>query len=148
MGDLIPRARKLGVIVVQNPTHFSEPELFHRLWGTDRMPLRSLIEAGIPVAFGSDGPMNPFLNIMFAAIDPYNPNEAITRAQAVRAYTYGSAFAEFAEDEKGTITPGKLADLVVLSQNIFAAPLPDLPKTSSVLTIVSGKIVYDAKILQ
>jgi predicted amidohydrolase YtcJ len=148
INDLITRARKLGVVVVQNPIHFSEPEFFHQRWGSEMQPLRSLIGAGIPVALGSDGPMNPFLNIMFATIHPSNPREAITREQAVRAYTYGSAFAEFAENEKGSIAKGKLADLVVLSQDIFAAPVPDLPKTSSVLTIVGGKVVYDAKVLR
>jgi len=148
INDLIPRARELGVVVVQNPTHFSEPELFHRRWGWKMQPLRSLIEAGVPVALGSDGPMNPFLNIMFATTHPSNPKEAITREQAVKAYTYGSAFAEFAENEKGTIAGGKLADLVVLSQDIFAAPVPDLPKTNSVLTIVGGKVIYDAKTLK
>jgi predicted amidohydrolase YtcJ len=146
--DLVPRARKLGVVVVQNPTHFSEPELFRRRWGARMCPLRSLIEAGIPVALGSDGPMNPFLNIMFATLHPYNPKEAMTREQAVRAYTHWSAFAEFAEGEKGIIGEGKLADLVVLSQDIFAAPAPELPKTGSVLTLVGGKIVYDAKVLK
>jgi hypothetical protein len=146
--ELIPRARKLGVVVVQNPTHFSEPELFRQRWGTKMFPLRSLIEAGIPVAIGSDGPMNPFLNIMLAAIHPYNPKEAITREQAVRAYTYGSAFAESAEVEKGTIARDKLADLVVLSQDIFAVPVPELPKTNSLLTIVGGKIVYEAQIFK
>jgi len=145
--ELIPRARKLGVVVVQNPTHFSEPELFRQRWGT-MFPLRSLIEAGIPVAIGSDGPMNPFLNIMLAAIHPYNPKEAITREQAVRAYTYGSAFAESAEVEKGTIARDKLADLVVLSQDIFAVPVPELPKTNSLLTIVGGKIVYEAQVFK
>ena len=146
--DLIPRARELGVVVVQNPIHFSEPHVFHPRWGTERQPLRSLIEAGIPVALGSDGPMNPILNIMFATIHPSNPKEAITREQAVSAYTLGSAFAEFAEKEKGSISNGKLADLVVLSQDIFSAPVPELPKTSSVLTIVSGKVVYDARVLK
>lgn len=146
--DLIPRARTLGVIVVQNPTHFSQPALFRQRWGTQMFPLRSLLEAGIPVALGSDGPMNPFLNLMFATLHPYNPQEAITREQAVRAYTEGSAFAEFAEQDKGTITPGKLADVVVLSQDIFAISVPELPRTRSVLTIVGGQVVYDAKVLQ
>ena len=144
--DLIPRARRLGVVVVQNPTHFSAPEIFHRRWGGEMFSLRTLLEAGIPLALGSDGPLNPYLNLMLAATHPYNPKEAITREQAVRAYTQGSAFAEFAEDEKGTIAKSKLADLVVLSQDIFAAPLPELPKTKSVLTIIGGKIVYDAKV--
>jgi predicted amidohydrolase YtcJ len=146
--DLVPRARKLGVIVVQNPAHFSEPELFHQRWGAKMFPLRSLIEAGVPIALGSDGPMNPFLNIMLATIHPYNPKEAITREQAVSAYTSGSAFAEFDENEKGTVTKGKLADLVVLSQDIFVAAAPELPKTNSLLTIVGGKIVYQASVLK
>ncbi len=107
-----------------------------------------MIAAGIPFALGSDGPMNPFLNIMFASIHPDNPSEAITREQAVRAYTHGSAFAEFSENEKGTITTGKLADLVVLSQDVFITPVSELPKVNSVLTIVGGKIVYDAKTLK
>jgi predicted amidohydrolase YtcJ len=143
INDLIPRAARLGVIVVQNPTHFSDRELFQQRWGDGMQPLRSLNEAGIPLALGSDGPMNPFLNIMLATTHPYNPPEAISREQAVRAYTYGSAFAEFAEREKGIIAENMLADLTVLSQDIFAAPVPELPKTTSVLTIVGGKIVYN-----
>ena len=61
----------------------------------------------------------------------------------MRRIRYGSAFAEFAEREKGTLAVGKLADLVVLSQDIFTVPVPELPKTHSVLTLVGGKVVYD-----
>jgi predicted amidohydrolase YtcJ len=143
IADLISRARVLGIVVVQNPSHFSFVELFRERWRSPMGPLRSLIEADIPVALGSDGPMNPFLNIMFAITDPANPPEAITREQAVRAYTAGSAFAEFAERDKGTIGVGKLADIAVLSQDPFSIPVPDLPKTRSVLTIVGGNIVYE-----
>ena len=150
IGDLIPRAKNLGVIIVQNPSHFAQigdmdnrPESLKKL-----APLRSLIEAGIPVAIGSDGPMNPFLNIMLASIHPARPTEAVTREQAVKAYTFYSAYAEFAEQEKGSLSKGKLADLTVLSQDIFTAPVPELPKTQSVLTIVGGKIVYDVKVLK
>jgi predicted amidohydrolase YtcJ len=87
--------------------------------------------------------MNPFPNIMAASIHPSRPTEAVPRETAVRAYTFGSAFAEFADDEKGTLAKGKLADLTVLSQDIFAAAVPELPKTQSELTIVGGKIVYE-----
>ncbi len=148
VADLIPRAKKLGVVVVQNPSHFVDAQLFRQRWGPDMQPLRSLLDAGIPLALGSDGPMNPFLNILFATTDPYAPAQAITREQAVSAYTYGSAFAEFTEDRKGTIAVGKLADLAVLSQDIFAVPVPELPQTRSVLTIVGGRVVFDAKVLE
>jgi hypothetical protein len=97
------------------------------------------------LALGSDGPLNPYLNIMFAAIHSERPSEAITREQAVDAYTRGSAFAEFAETEKGTLTPGKLADLAVLSQDIFTVSLPELPKTRSLLTLVGGKVAFADK---
>ena len=149
-GDLIARAKKLGVVVVQNPSHFALVEALFARWGKDSKfsNQRSLIDAGIPYALGSDGPMNPFLNIMLATIDPARPTEVITREQAVRAYTSGSAFAEFAEAKKGTIAIGKLADLAVLSQDIFTVPTDALPATTSVLTMVGGKIIYDPKVLR
>ncbi|HKV04447.1 MAG TPA: amidohydrolase [Candidatus Acidoferrales bacterium] len=149
--DLIPRAKDLGVIVVQNPTHLALRELLLSRWGIERadqlQPLQSLLKAGIPLALGSDGPFNPYLNIMLASLYPGKPQEAITREQAVIAYTLTAAYAEFAEKDKGSLETGKLADLAVLSQDIFHAPPDDLPKTQSVLTIVGGKIVYDAKVV-
>ena len=149
VGDLVPRARRLGAVVVQNPTHFALTDLIAQRFGQDTpfFPLRSLLEAGVPVAFGSDGPMNPYLNIMFAATHPVHPAEAITREQAVEAYTRGSAFAEFEEEDKGTIAPGKLADMAVLSQDIFTVPVDALLATESILTLVGGEIVYDAQAL-
>ena len=101
------------------------------------------MEAGIPLAIGSDGPLNPYLNVMLASNDPSRPRESLTREQAVIAYTLASAYAEFAEKDKGSLEPGKLADLAVLSQDIFQVAPPQLPKTESVLTMVGGKIVYN-----
>jgi len=151
MPDLIPRAKELGVVVVQNPTHFAFREWLVKRWGPERIeqmqPLRSLLEANIPLALGSDGPFNPYLNIMLASIDPDRPREALTREQAVTAYTLTAAYAEFAEKDKGSLGPGKLADLAVLSQDIFRVSPEDLPKTESVLTMVGGKIIYDAKVV-
>jgi predicted amidohydrolase YtcJ len=145
VGDLIPRASRLGAVVVQNPTHFTFPELFSRRWGAGMMPLRSLLVSGVHVALGSDGPMNPYLNIMLATVHPYRPTEAVTREQAVEAYTRGSAYAEFAEGEKGTIAAGKLADLTVLSQDIFAARPDELTRTRSLMTVIGGRVVYHSK---
>jgi predicted amidohydrolase YtcJ len=143
-GSLIARAKRLGVIVVQNPTHFSLVEMLYSRWGPQMQFVRqrTLIDAGIPYAIGSDGPMNPGLNIMFATIHPSRPTEAISRPQAVAAYTSGSAFAEFAEREKGMLKAGMLADLAVLSQDIFSVPTDALPGTTSVLTIVDGRVVH------
>lgn len=149
-GDLIERARKLGVVVVQNPTHFSFVEMLYSRWSPQMefVKQRTLIDAGIPYAIGSDGPMNPGLNIMLATIHPSRPTEAVSRRQAVEAYTTGSAFVEFSEGEKGMLKPGMLADLAVLSQDIFSVPPDALPRTTSVLTIVDGKIIHDANVLK
>jgi predicted amidohydrolase YtcJ len=105
--------------------------------------LKQAIASRIPVAIGSDGPLSPFLNLMFASINANNPTEAMTREQAVTAYTSGGAFAEMKEKEKGTIAPGMLADLVVLSQDIFTVPADALPATSSVMTLIGGRVVYE-----
>jgi predicted amidohydrolase YtcJ len=149
--DLIPQAKTMGVVVVQNPAHLAAvqmiPDLKGRMEKIHAQPLGSLLAAGIPLALGSDGPMNPYLNIMLASLHPDRPSEAITREQAVIAYTLTSAYAEFAEKDKGSLEPGKLADIAVLSQDIFTVPPPELPKTESVLTIVGGKVVYDAKVV-
>jgi predicted amidohydrolase YtcJ len=149
--DLIPQAKELGIVVVQNPTHLAivnlNPDLSGVFEKTKSQPLRSLLTAGIPLSLGSDGPTNPYLNIMFASLHPDRPSEAITREQAVIAYTLTSAYAEFAEKDKGSLEPGKLADLAILSQDIFTVDASDLPKTESVLTMVGGKIVYDGKVI-
>jgi predicted amidohydrolase YtcJ len=67
--------------------------------------------------------------------------------EAVTAYTRGSAMAEFQEDQKGSIKPGYLAGLAVLSQDIFTIPLPAVPGTASLLTVVGGEVVWDAGVL-
>ena len=146
-GDLVARARKLGVIVVQNPSHFTIPDVMNPRLGPDRggisQPARSLIEQGGRFAIGSDGPLNPFLNIFFATIHPVNPSERLTVAQSLSAYTAGAAYAEFAEGRKGVIAPGMLADLAILSDDIFAIAPEELPKTSSEMTIIGGRIVWE-----
>jgi predicted amidohydrolase YtcJ len=139
--DLIAMAKEFGVVVVLNPTHIVARPLYAP---GPYMPVKSLLKAGIPIAIGSDGPSNPGLNIQLITTMPGNPAEAITREEAVEAYTRGAAYAEMMENDKGTIAPGKLADLAVLSQDIFKVSADALPATTSVLTIVDGKIAYDA----
>jgi predicted amidohydrolase YtcJ len=145
--DLIPRVKAMGMVIVQNPTHFTFPEIFKARYGQDRLewmqPMKSLLDAGIPLAIGSDGPMNPFLNIMAAVTHPTNPKEALTREQAVSAYTTGAAFSEFTEKEKGQIAVGMFADLSVLSADVFTVPVAEMEPIRSVLTMLGGRIVHE-----
>lgn len=150
----LQRARELGIVVVQNATHLALPDIFQRYSPqvTERaQPLRSLVEGGVHLALGTDGigiTANPFLDIMLANLHPDRPSEALTREQAVIAYTAGSAYAEFEDHQKGRLAPGQLADLAVLSQDIFTVPFFLLPGTESVLTLVDGEIVWDAGVVQ
>jgi predicted amidohydrolase YtcJ len=138
--DLFEQVRALGLVVVVNPTHRS-------LAG---QPNRTMLSAGIPLAIGSDAEgrtpgMNPFLNLLLISQSADSPAPVnLTREEALTAYTRTSAYAEFEEQEKGTLEAGKLADIAVLSQDILNCPSEDLPKTQSVLTVVGGKIVYRA----
>ena len=84
-----------------------------------------------------------------ATLDSKNPNgwfpeQKLTVAEAVEAYTMGSAFAEFQEKEKGSITPGKLADMVLLSDDIFSIDRVRIREVKIVKTIVGGKIIWDS----
>lgn len=150
--DLMPRARALGMVVVQNPAHFTLREPIVAALGPERVrhvqPMKSLLDAGIPLAIGSDGQLNPFLNILFATTHAVNPAEALTREQAVIAYTFGSAFAEFSERDKGRLVPGALADLAVLSADLFSAPPGELASIESILTLIGGRPAHNAGLWQ
>lgn len=145
--SFIPRLKALGVVVVQNPSHLDLGEFRTHNQLDSSQPLNSLLVAGIPVALGSDGPVNPYLNIALACTHPDRPSEALTREEAVIAYTLSSAYAEFSEGDKGTLEQGKLADIAVLSQDIFTVSIEQLPNTVSILTMVGGIIVYNAHVV-
>jgi predicted amidohydrolase YtcJ len=140
--DLFPLAQKSGAVVVINPTHFPARGTYP---AGKYMLAKSLADAKIPLAIGSDGPMNPGLNIMLASARPDTPDESLTREQVLRAYTSGSAFAENMETKKGKIAPGMLADIAVLSQDILDVQPEMLPETRSVLTIIDGKVVWEER---
>lgn len=134
----IARLRPLGIIPSMQPALFFD--------GTDTgddYPL--LFRSRVDVAFGSDASMidiDPLAGIHAAVNSGEN---SISVAQAVRAYTVGSAFAEFQEREKGTIAVGKLADIIVLSRDIFRIPRAEIGKTSVEMTILGGKIVHSSR---
>ncbi len=112
--------------------------------------LKGFVNAGIPLAFGSDGGVaeqNPFLNLMLAVLVPSDPSEALTREQALTAYTSGGAYAEVQDQHKGRLAPGFAADLAVLSQDVLTVPTSRLPATTSLLTIVDGEVIFEDAML-
>src|ERR1043166_5416066 len=126
-GDLLARAAKAGVVVVATPARFDIRSFYPNHQAV--FGLKTILANKIPLAFGSEGgSLNPFVTIMNAV---NNGPESITVAQAVDAFTAGGAYAEMADKDKGTLAPGKLADLAVLSQDIFHIPSSSLPQTGA-----------------
>jgi predicted amidohydrolase YtcJ len=157
--DDLPRFGRLGVIASMQPTHATSdmPWVLARL-GPDRIAgayaWRSLLASSARLAFGSDAPIerwNPF-DGLFAAVTRQDhslkpeggwlPEQKISRREALEAFTIGGAYAAFEEKEKGTITPGKLADLVVLDRDYFEVPEAEIWKLAPEITILGGKVVY------
>ncbi len=153
------RFGKLGVIASMQPYHaIDDGRWAEKRLGRERSRTsyawRSMLEAGATLAFGSDwpvAPLDPLLGI-YAAVtratldgkhaEGWFPEERLTVEEALRAYTAGSAFAAFEENEKGTVARGKLADLVVLSRDLFNMPPKRIKDVRVVLTVVGGKVVY------
>ena len=116
---------------------------------------RTFLNHGVHLAFGTDwdvAPLNPILTVYAAVtratLDEKNPNgwfpeQKLTVAEAVEAYTMGSAYAEFQEKEKGSITPGKLADMVLLSEDIFTIDPAKIRDVKVLKTIIGGRLVWD-----
>lgn len=150
--DLLARVKALGVVVAVNPFHFMFPDVYVARLGPTRkawmMRVKAMLDRGIPIAIGSDGPMNPFMNVLWAATHATNPSQALTREQAVIAYTRGSAFAEFTERQKGQLAVGMLADLAVLSADLFTATPEQVEAITSVLTMVGGQPVHDTGVIR
>lgn len=145
----IEHATRLGKPDAQRLTRSNivlsmQPHLFDRGNSAAGDDYRFLFRNGVRLAFGSDSSMidiNPLLGI-HSAVNA-GPRSIAVEA-AVSAYTLGSAYAEFQESEKGSITVGKLADLVILSDDIFAIDPKRIRDTKSVMTILGGKVVFDA----
>ncbi|MFJ7940305.1 amidohydrolase [Peribacillus sp. NPDC096622] len=162
--DDIERFSKLGVIVSMQPDHMaaSSREVYSSIIGPEREKnvflTKSLLNSGASLALGTDFPVSISLNPMrqiYTAItrvdssgDPKNtwhPEQKLTLAEALQAYTYGSAYGCFREHELGTIEEGKLADLVVLDRNLFDIPESEVLNTKVELTINDGKVVYKSE---
>jgi predicted amidohydrolase YtcJ len=149
---LIARIKKQQAIVSVQPnvinSEFSVWSATDRL-GTERaqrlFPLKTLFKEGIRVVGGSDCPMeplSPLSGIQAAVTREFFPEERITVDEALRMYTVNAACASFEEELKGSIEPGKLADLTVLSNDPRAVPLSEIENIGVELTLVGGRVVY------
>lgn len=159
--DDAPRLAQLGLIASMQPIHASsDMRNADRLWGEPRLrgayAWRSLLNTGVALAFGSDAPIEApdVLAGIHAAVTRrradgspgpagWQAQERISVAEAVHAYTLGAAYASGEEAIKGSITPGKLADLVVLDRDIFACPAEEILQTRVEATVLDGKVVYE-----
>jgi hypothetical protein len=124
-----------------------QPALFFDGSGDDARLFRQMLDSKALLAFGSDAniiDLNPLAGI-HAAVYGENSKRGMTVEEAVRAYTLGSAYAEFQEQVKGSITVGKFADLVILSENIFTIKPNEIKKVKVLQTIMDGRIVYTAE---
>jgi len=158
----LPRFAKLGIIPSMQPSHaigdlfFAPSRLgMNRLVGA--YAWQSLLKTGAIIAGGTDAPVErgePMIEF-YAAVarkdqkgfqgEGWHPEEAVTRQQALKMFTFWAAYAAFEEKLKGSIEAGKLADLTVLSADIMKVPELDILKTHCLMTVIGGEIVYEAK---
>ena len=156
------RFADLGVIASMQPTH----AITDKRWAPDRLGEYRTLGAyawhtfksyGVRVAFGTDAPVESAntYQTLYAAVsrqsiegDPVGgwlPQERLSMKEAIRSYTIESAYAEFAENEKGLIKPGHFADLVVHSKDLLTIPHKEILETRPTLTIFNEKVVYEAE---
>ncbi|WP_374936707.1 amidohydrolase [Streptomyces sp. Ru71] len=159
----VPRFAELGVVACMQPRHCAPeiagpgqdwarnvgPERWHKAW-----PMRSLHRAGATLAFSSDwnvAEMDPMVGLYTAVTrrpldggEAWMPEETVDIETAVHAYTMGSAYANFLEHERGSLSVGKLADLVVLSRDVLGVEPAEIPGTVCELVMVGGQVVHRA----
>ena len=158
----IPRFARDRVIASMQPYHaIDDGRWAEKRIGKERAKttyaFRTLLDSGATLAFGTDwtvAPLNPLLTVYAAVtrrtIDGKNangwvPEQKISVEETVRAYTMGSAYAEFQENVKGSITAGKLADVVLLSRDIFKIDPNEIENATVLLTMIDGRVVYEAR---
>ncbi|MEV2268702.1 amidohydrolase [Nonomuraea africana] len=158
----VPRFAELGVVACMQPRHCSPdiagpgrdwaeavgPSRWSKAW-----PMRSLHAAGAVLAFSSDwnvAEMDPMIGIYTAVTrkglaggPAWMPEESVDLATAIRAYTMGSAYANFCEHDRGSLSVGKLADFTILSEDLFAIPAEAIPGVRADLVVVGGEVVHE-----
>jgi predicted amidohydrolase YtcJ len=161
----IPRFGALGVIASMQPLHATPGDNNLNVWskaiGPDRAarawPWQRLAASGAQLAFGSDWPvvtLDPWQGLRMLRLRQtldgkppggWLPDERLSIEAAVRGYTLDAAYAGRLEKTEGSLEPGKVGDLVILSQDIFAVPADQLAKTTAIVTMVGGRVVHDAR---
>ena len=154
--DLIDRIAELGIIPISNPSFIAlNGSDYNRYYGerVERMfAMKSYLDAGICTAIGSDAPItypDP-MNSLFGALnrqdqktgDSVGPSQRVDVLQAIRQFTYNGAYASFEEGIKGSLEPGKLADIVILDQDILTWPWERIREVKVRYTILGGEVVY------
>jgi predicted amidohydrolase YtcJ len=155
--DDVPRFGGLGVIAAMQGIHCTSdgPWIPSRL-GEERTritsyPWRDLIETGAVIGNGTDVPVEPISAVAsyYASVsrmmingERFHPEHVMTREEALASYTINNAYAAFEEGRMGSLAPGKLADIVVLSQDILTIPEEAIPATEVDLTFVGGELRY------
>jgi hypothetical protein len=155
----MPRFKQLDVIASMQPIHSPMTAMDADVWlartGPQRWPVsfawRDLKNAGARMAFGSDwtvAPFNPMLGLYVALNrqkwEPDNPDQRLTLEETLIGYTRDAAYAEFQEHQKGQLKEGYLADIVLLSEDIFQTEPENIASVEPLLTMVDGKVVYEA----
>lgn len=155
--ELLARIKKAGIVPIPNPGFFNEnAEIYVKYYG-DRVnymfPLKSYLDNGIIAALGSDSPVieaDPMIGLYGAMTRSdkcsgtvAGKGQCIGIMDAIRMYTYNGAYASLEENIKGSIEPGKLADLVVLSENILETPVEKIKSVKADMTVIDGEIVYE-----
>lgn len=162
--DDIPRFGKLGVIASYQPLHAEPNDDTLKVWARNAGPDRasrgwtwqSVAKSGGRLAFGSDWPvvtLNPWYGVQNAVTRQtlegkpeggWIPSERVSLEQAIEGYTLGAAFAGHRETSEGSLEAGKLADLIVLDQDLFKVAPSEIHKMNVLLTMVGGKVVYES----
>jgi predicted amidohydrolase YtcJ len=158
--EQIQRFAPLGVVASMQPSHlFTDMNWAQQRIGPGRAKYsytwKAFLDAGVPLAFGTDYPIEPITPFrgLYAAItreneagtQPYFPEQKITIEEAIAAYTQGAAYAEFDEKTKGKLQPGYLADFVVLDRDITRIPPVAILESKVLRTVVGGRIVFEAR---
>jgi hypothetical protein len=155
----VPRLVRHGIIASMQPTHATSDMYWAEArLGSERVKgayaWRTVLDAGGRLALGSDFPVedvNPFFGLLASVTRQdqkgwpeggWMPHERLTLAEAIRGFTSDAAFAAFEEKSRGTIEPGKLADLTIVEGNLFTMPANELHKAKVKMTVVGGEVVW------